>query len=104
MANDKRLGLIVNPKAGIGGSVGLKGSDGEAIQKQALALGAIPTAPNRARQALQSLAILQGELQIITYPDEMGADAAAACGFKPVVIGAITSGESTAADTRQGAR
>ena len=103
MASDKRLGLIVNPKAGIGGSVGLKGSDGETIQKQALALGAVPTAQNRARQALQSLAILQGELQIITYPGEMGADAAAACGFVPVVIGAITPGETTAADTRQAA-
>ncbi len=103
MASDKRLGLIVNPKAGIGGSVGLKGSDGATIQKQALALGAVPTASNRARQALQSLAISQSELQIITYPDEMGADAAATCGLKPVVIGAITPGETTAADTRQAA-
>jgi predicted polyphosphate/ATP-dependent NAD kinase len=103
MASDKRLGLIVNPKAGIGGSVGLKGSDGETIQKQALALGAVPTAQNRAKQALQSLAILQSELQIITYPGEMGADVAAACGFTPVVIGAITPGETSAADTRRAA-
>lgn len=103
MARDKRLGLIVNPKAGIGGSVGLKGSDGETIQKQALALGAVPMAQNRARQALLPLAILQSELQIITYPGEMGADAAAAAGFEPVVIGVITPGETTAADTRQAA-
>jgi predicted polyphosphate/ATP-dependent NAD kinase len=103
VASDKRLGLIVNPKAGIGGSVGLKGSDGETIQKQALALGAVPAAQNRARQALQPLAILQRELQIMTYPGEMGADVAAAAGFEPVVIGAITPGETTAADTRQAA-
>lgn len=100
---DKRLGLIVNPKAGLGGSVGLKGSDGTAIQKQALALGAVPRAPARAIEALKVLASLRDELQVITYPGEMGADAAAACGFEPVVIGAITPGETTAADTWRGA-
>lgn len=103
MASDKRLGLIVNPKAGIGGSVGLKGSDGAAIQKQALALGAVPKALNRAIEAIQFLATLRGELEIVTYPGEMGANAAVACGFEPVVIGAITPGETTAADTSQAA-
>jgi len=103
MASDKRLGLVVNPKAGIGGSVGLKGSDGAAIQKQALALGAVPKALNRAIEAIQFLATLRGELEIVTYPGEMGANAAVACGFEPVVIGAITPGETTAADTSQAA-
>ena len=102
--SDKRLGLIVNPKAGLGGSVGLKGSDGAAIQQQALALGAIPKALNRAIEALKPLTSLQDYLGLITYPGEMGADAAVACGFEPVVIGAITPGETTAADTCQGAR
>ena len=102
-ARDKRLGLIVNPKAGLGGSVGLKGSDGALIQKQALALGAVPKALDRTIQALKALVSLRDELQVITCPGEMGADAAAACGFEPVVIGAITPGETTAADTCRGA-
>jgi predicted polyphosphate/ATP-dependent NAD kinase len=53
MTTQFRLGLIVNPLAGLGGSVGLKGSDGMA--EQALALGAVPMAQQRARQSLEQL-------------------------------------------------
>ena len=50
-----KLGLIVNPLAGVGGSVALKGSDGADTARQALALGAVPRAGERAVQALQAL-------------------------------------------------
>jgi predicted polyphosphate/ATP-dependent NAD kinase len=99
----KRLGLIVNPIAGLGGRVGLKGSDGAAIQQQALALGAVPHSLNRATEAVQRLARLE-DLEIITYPREMGEDTARDCGFQPRVIGSIERGRTTAQDTRNAAR
>jgi len=97
------LGLIVNPVAGLGGRVGLKGSDGVEIQRQALALGAVPRSQERAIQALERLKPVEN-LEIITCASEMGADAARACGFAPVVIGSIEPGGTTPQDTIAAAR
>ncbi len=44
----RRIGFVVNPIAGMGGRVGLKGTDG--VVEQARAAGAEPVAPERARQ------------------------------------------------------
>lgn len=99
----KRLGLIVNPVAGIGGRVGLKGSDGVDIQRRALELGAVPQALFRTIQAVERLKAVES-LEILTYPGEMGEDAARACGFEPTVIGSIVTGKTTAEDTQEAAR
>jgi len=98
-----RLGLIINPVAGIGGRVGLKGSDGAEIQKRALELGAVPQSQTRAIQALERIKPVD-DLEVITYPDEMGEDAARVCGFQLTVIGLITPGKTTAEDTKSAAR
>jgi predicted polyphosphate/ATP-dependent NAD kinase len=98
----RHVGLIINPIAGIGGRVGLKGSDGAEIQKRARELGATPQALERASQALERLKDIP-DLEVVTYPGEMGEDAARACGFEPTVIGSITPGATTAEDTRQAA-
>ena len=102
-APNRRLGLIVNPVAGLGGRVGLKGSDGAEIQRRARELGAEPQAPERAAGALERLRNVEN-LKILTYPGQMGEDPARASGFEPTVIGAIQRGETTAADTRRAAR
>jgi predicted polyphosphate/ATP-dependent NAD kinase len=82
----RRLGLIVNPVAGVGGAVGLKGSDGGDIVRRALARGAARDAPRRAGLALARLARLREHLDVVTCPGEMGEDEARACGFAPEVI------------------
>lgn len=97
-----KLGLIINPLAGVGGSVALKGSDGEDTAREALQRGAEPKAGIRTQQALQ---VIQGlDIELVTYPAEMGEDVARAAGFSPVVIGSIQSGQTTAEDTLQAAR
>jgi predicted polyphosphate/ATP-dependent NAD kinase len=100
---EKLVGLIVNPIAGIGGRVGLKGSDGLEIQRKARALGAVSMSFDRSVQALEVLKSTKVRIRVITYPGEMGEDAARACGFSPVIVGSIRSGETTARDTMDAA-
>ncbi len=104
MSGDVRqVGVVVNPVAGLGGRVGLKGSDGAEIQSRARSLGAEPRAQSRATEALRRLQRLPA-VRILTYPAEMGEDAARAAGLDPEVMGSIVPGETAAADTRRAAR
>jgi len=100
----KKLGLIVNPIAGMGGRVGLKGTDGEEIMKKAVALGAKPVASQKAVDALKEMLPRKENFLLITYPHEMGENEAKKVGFHPKVIGRIISGQTTAEDTIRAAR
>ncbi|RTE66512.1 ATP-NAD kinase [Amphritea opalescens] len=97
-----RLGLIVNPLAGVGGSVALKGSDGEDTAQKALSMGAEPKANLRTQQALAALVGL--DIELLTYPGEMGESSARLAGFEPQVIGSIHAGQTSAADTERAAQ
>lgn len=99
----KKLGLIVNPIAGMGGRVGLKGTNGAEIVAKALEFGAKPVSPVRAVEALRGLKSAGVNFELITYPEEMGAAEAAEAGLRAQVIGEITPGKTTAEDTKRAA-
>ena len=77
----KTIGFIVNPVAGMGGAVGLKGTDGKTILDKAISLGAKPIAPQRAETFLTELYPLKGSLRLIVGAGNMGEAEAKKCNF-----------------------
>ena len=97
------IGVVVNPIAGMGGRVGLKGTDDV---EAARARGATPRAPDRAETALAAVAAANESATISAAPGAMGADQARAAGFEVTVLDTQTSqaatyppAATTAADT-----
>jgi predicted polyphosphate/ATP-dependent NAD kinase len=92
-----RVGFIVNPVAGMGGKVGLKGTDD--VLKEALAKGAEPVAPQRATEFLTELKQRMSKAELLCCPAIMGAEEAKTAAFSaevlPMLIGKETNGEDT---------
>ena len=86
-----RIGLLLNPLAGIGGAVGLKGSDGIELQALAKQRSGTPQAAMRTQVFLQQLNTLLGsqteQIQWFTWAEEMGASALALAGLDAQVLG-----------------
>ncbi|MGB7545912.1 MAG: ATP-NAD kinase family protein [Methanothrix sp.] len=80
-----KIGFLINPIAGMGGRVGLKGTDGLAAS-QALAKGAAPQSEERARVCLRYLLQKATDLQFLTAGGKMGENALAQCGLTYEVI------------------
>ncbi|NHN42676.1 ATP-NAD kinase family protein [Halorubellus sp. JP-L1] len=102
-----RVGFVVNPIAGMGGRVGLKGTDGKVAE--ARERGAEPRAPERARAALSALRARGDGVTVVTAAGEMGADAARDAGFDPEVVYEYDpdpegASATSAADTRAAVR
>ncbi|NCB41938.1 MAG: ATP-NAD kinase [Clostridia bacterium] len=91
-----KIGLIVNPIAGLGGSVGLKGTDG--MEEEALRRGAEPLSNMRAKVALSELLPLKEQTVIYTGSKQLGEDTVRALGFAVEIVHE-SQGHCTAADT-----
>ena len=98
----RRLGLIVNPIAGLGGTVALHGTDG--VADEALRRGAWPLAISRAVAALRALARGVPDVDIYCYDNAMGGSPARTAGFIPRIVGSAAHDPSSADDTRAAAR
>jgi len=92
-----KVGFIVNPVAGMGGSVGLKGTDGE-MHERAVELGAEPVSPARSREFLRSIRSVD-QIVLHAAPGLMGARHVEAAGLRCNVVGEIS--ETTGAGDTQ---
>jgi predicted polyphosphate/ATP-dependent NAD kinase len=95
-----KMGFIVNPIAGMGGKVGLKGTD--YILKEAIRRGAKPVAPKKATEFLQKLKdnMATVNIEVLTCPEIMGEEEAKAAGFSAQVLSMRIRRETTAEDTK----
>ncbi|RLM72879.1 ATP-NAD kinase family protein [Halorubrum sp. Atlit-26R] len=78
------VGIVVNPVAGMGGRVGLKGTDGKVAE--AVERGAEPRAPDRAKRMLDRLAAVAPETEVSVAADPMGESIVREAGFGPVRV------------------
>ncbi|SDF93004.1 ATP-NAD kinase [Halorubrum xinjiangense] len=78
------VGIAVNPVAGMGGRVGLKGTDGKVAE--AVERGAEPRAPARAKRALGRLAAIAPDAAVSVAADPMGESVVREAGFDPVRV------------------
>jgi predicted polyphosphate/ATP-dependent NAD kinase len=91
-----KIGFLINPIAGMGGAVGLKGTDG--LAAAARARGAKPLAATRARACLHLLSPETENLLFFTASGKMGEDELKECGLQYTVAYVATE-ESSSLDT-----
>jgi predicted polyphosphate/ATP-dependent NAD kinase len=95
-----RIGFVVNPIAGMGGRVALKGTDGTDVQDEARRRGALPWSPERARLTLKALAGKQLDIHMLTCSGDMGELLLKEEGFEMEVVYRVSQA-TTAEDTKK---
>ena len=97
-----RIGFLVNPIAGMGGKVGLKGTDN--VLDKAIILGAKPLAEVKAKETLKEFSSNFSEKEKIawlTCSGVMGYDELKKCGIKNIeIVYNLTSMNTSSVDTK----
>ncbi len=94
-----KIGFLVNPVAGMGGRVGLKGTDG--VIEEARKRGATPIAGERAKKALS---VVPQKTKILTSSQEMGEGILNELSFGEVTVVHSFKGHSYSKDTKESCR
>ena len=98
-----KIGFIVNPIAGMGGKVGLKGTDG--VINEAIKLGAEPIAPEKAVETLKefiSIYSKNDEIKWFTCSSQMGEYELRKVGIKNFeIVYTPTTSETSSTDTKK---
>ncbi len=96
-----KIGFLINPIAGMGGRVGLKGTDG--VVDKAIALGAKPVALDRAKEfveAINSMGFVRNKIEFHLCPGDMGEAAFIGAGVEYTTVGLSLKQHTTADDTK----
>jgi predicted polyphosphate/ATP-dependent NAD kinase len=103
--SDLHIGLVVNPLAGLGGALAMKGSDGGELRARAqeLTVEQRQRAAARVARALQALGAVSGQVTFSTWGGDMGGDLLPTLGFDCQVLGPARAGMTDASDTRAAA-
>ncbi|MCZ8530114.1 ATP-NAD kinase family protein [Alteromonas sp. PRIM-21] len=99
-----KLGVIVNPFAGIGGALALKGSDGAEIREKALAMGAEKKANEKMAKALSILEALSGQFTVVTASGDMGETVCESLGIPCEVIYTANAEQTEGEDSERAAQ
>ena len=99
-----KLGVVVNPFAGIGGALALKGSDGAEIREKALAMGAEKKANEKMAKALSILEALSGQFSVVTASGDMGETICESLGIPYEVIYTPSAAQTEGEDSERAAK
>jgi predicted polyphosphate/ATP-dependent NAD kinase len=96
--------VLINPFAGIGGALALKGSDGAEIREKALAMGAEKKALDKTRIALEHILTMRDQVQLYVASGDMGETLAKEMGFNYCIVYQPQSPQTESYDSEKAAK